>query len=151
MLRIVPKGRTARNVNRIRTICTRTRRAVRSTFRDVRSHINNRARQLMEQPKSGKHYRVYVSKRGRKLKRGRIHVASSKNEAFAWMSGATFRSLRQVVPRWNMMTVGFNTIQGAVHESTWRTVLKRVLYGRTLKQEFDNAFQHNLKRELYAK
>lgn len=151
MLRIVSKGRTAMNIKRLKSLSSRTKKAVRKTFIDVKPYVKSRSLDLMTQSKSGNAYHVYVSKTGRRLKRGRAHRASSKNEPFALMSGATFRSLRQVVSGWQNMEVGFNTIQGKVWEKTGRTVLKRVLHFRQMKKEFDNAFRTNLTREMHRK
>ena len=104
------------------------RGAIRKTNIEHRDHIKNESRQLMEKEKHGLEYVVYVSKAGRRLKRGRRHRASARNEPFAWLSGDTYRSLNFKLTGWSKLTFGFNTIQGQVWENNaGRTVLYRAI------------------------
>lgn len=147
MLKITTNQFTRRRINALKKLDVKFRNATRDTLRDSEKYISSHTKSLMEAPKQGKIYTVYVSRAGRRIKRGRPHHASAPNEPFAWMSGATFRSLRRVVPRWNQMEVGFGTPQSA-WEKTDRTVLKKVFYSQGFELELDRLHVNNMKREL---
>lgn len=123
--------------------------AVRKTNREHREHISNESRRLMEKEKSGQEYIVYVSKSGRRLKRGRRHRASTRNEPFAWLSGATFRSLNFKQTSWSKLTFGFNTIQGQIWENNaGRTVLFRAI--DKLHRTYIRNVQRNIMNDIVA-
>ena len=125
------------------------RGAVRTTNREHRKHIDNESRRLMEKQKHGIEYVVYVSKKGRRLKRGRRHRASTRNEPFALMSGETYRSLNFKQTSWSKLTFGFNTTQGAVWEnSAGRTVLYRAI--DRLHRTYIRNVQRNIINDIAA-
>lgn len=123
--------------------------AVRKSLREHRPIIKSEAHRLMELPKHGQTYVVYRSKSGRRLKRGRKHVASKPGEPFAWMTGDTFRSMSFRLSGWNNMRFGFGTAQGRIWElHKQRTVLKRVL--TTTHQIFVRNVQRNIFADIEA-
>lgn len=147
MLNIAPDAASQIRLNALKKLDRKFRKATRDTLREVYPYIKNRAGELMDEPKTGRIYQVYVSRAGRRLRRGRRHQASSKTEPFARMSGATLRSLRRIVPRWDRMEVGFGTPQSA-WEKTDRAVLKRILYSEAFELHLKRTHIHNMKREL---
>jgi hypothetical protein len=125
------------------------RGSIRNTNREHRSEIKNESRRLMEREKHGLEYVVYVSKAGRRLKRGRRHRASARNEPFAWMSGATHRSLNFKQTSWSKLTFGFNTIQGQIWENNaGRTVLYRTI--DKLHRTYIRNVQRNIINDIAA-
>lgn len=147
MLSITTNQFTRRRLDALKKLDRKFKNATRDTLKDSYKYIEKQSSNLMNAPKSGRIMTVYMSRAGRKIRRGRRHQASTPTEPFAWMSGATFRSLRRVVPRWNHMEVGFGTPQSA-WEKTGRAVLSKILYSAGFENELDKLHQNNMRREL---
>lgn len=117
--------------------------AARKTFRQHRPELKSEAKRLMELPKSGKVSKVYVSKRGGRLKRGRVHVASRRGEPFALLSGDTLRSMAFKQRGWSSLQFGFGTFQGGFWErNQGRTVLHKARVGK--HQQFVSNLEKNI-------
>lgn len=119
------------------------RRGIKRGFNDSKEQIKETAGRLMKEPKSGNYHRVYVSKSGRKLKRSRLHRASRHDEPFAWMSGATFRSIGFKVSIARMQ-IGLGTMWGAFWERTKRRVLIKAI------AKNHNRTAQNIEREIQS-
>lgn len=150
MLSISTDAKTDSAIKGLRKLSWAFKKSTRDTFLDVDTYIQKKAKEMMTSPKSGREYRVYVSRNGGRIRRGRIHKASAQNEPFAMMSGATLRSLRRIVPRWSKMEVGFGTVQGAVWDKTGRSVLQNILYSREFERVLEKLHTQNMKRNLGA-
>lgn len=123
------------------------KRSIRKTFMGHRTEIRDDATRMMNEPKGGREYLVYKSKRGQKLRRPRRHRASAKGEPMANMTGETLRSLAFKVIGYRRLMFGWGTIQGAVWEAKdMRDVLQRARVKNHAK--LVSAFQSNIMNEI---
>jgi hypothetical protein len=81
----------------------------------------------MKKPKHGNVYKVYRGRGGRKLKKGRLHRASSKDETPAVLTGALMKSLGFTYKRGHILTYGANTPYARRWELSGRRYLIRTI------------------------
>lgn len=93
MISITPGKQNKAVLKHIKRLPVSTKKGISKAFLQIGPDVINNAKEFMKRPKHGADYKVFWSTAGRRLKRGRIHRASSKGEAPAILSGELFRSM----------------------------------------------------------
>lgn len=114
----------------IRNINKNTKKGINRGFIQERLPMKKATIDSMEEAKRGNDYWVYYNTSGQKLKRGRWHRASSKEETPAVLSGKLKRSLGFTIKYGKMLTYGANTPYARKHENSGRTYL-----GKTIRRK----------------
>ena len=116
----------------LKTLNARTRLGIDRAFRMEQPELLKDTTDGFEEPKSGNVYRVYRDIGGRKLKRGRLHQASAKNETPAVLTGALRKSLGFTMRKGSSMTYGANTPYARRWERSPRSYLLKSIKRRQM-------------------
>lgn len=146
MLRIEPLKINKRTILGMKNHSKDVKRGIKKANKRIGPIVKAEAERLMNLPKSGRISKVYVSRSGRTLKRGRMHRHSTNKEPYAWLSGATYRSLNWTGLATCTLTIGINTVWGARWEKSNRTVLMRAFTNK--QKEFAREYWDCIRREL---
>lgn len=98
--------RTARN----------TKRGIQKAHLQMKNELKKTADEGMAEPKSGRTYKVYVGRGGKRLRRPRLHRASAHGEMPAILTGALKKSLGFELKNGSILTFGANTPYARRHE-----------------------------------
>lgn len=150
MLKItVTEGRSNRSAFKsLKQLPARTRRGIVAALQEEGIKLVRDTGQGFEETKTGNVTRVYVSKKGKLLKRGRWHTASTRTQTPAVLSGALKRSLGFVVKGKRTLIFGADTPYAGFHERSGRTYLKRSINNRA--QKIHKTLERCIKRRIIS-
>ena len=94
----------------------KNRRAINNGFIMAKPFIKGFTLQKMRETKHGRKYKIYVGRNGRRLKRPRIHTASTWTETPAILTGALSKSLGFEMKYGMILTYGADTPYARRHE-----------------------------------
>lgn len=130
----------------IRSISAKTRLGINRAFTKAKKDLKDYTLQKMKERKSGRTYRVYVGKGGRPLRRPRLHVASSKTEMPAILTGKLSKSLAFTQKYGHILTYGANTDYARRWEKSARSYILRTIKAK--QKQIQNDIQEEIKRNL---
>lgn len=155
MIQIIGCAKNADVFKHIKKIPAMTRRGISKAFLDIGPAIIKEASNDMKKTKSGRTYRVYFSKKGRRLKKGRLHRASSRGESPAILSGTLLRSLGFNRKTFTSLTIGASAEHAQWLEPSlngeWSGYLDRPFMLRSIEateKETENYFRQYMMNEL---
>ncbi len=116
MLSIVHGKGNCRAFKQLKGIARNTKRGVQKAHLQMKGELKKTTVEGMEESKSGRTYRVYVGRGGRRLKRPALHRASAHGEMPAVLTGALKKSLGFRVKHGSILTYGASTPYARRHE-----------------------------------
>lgn len=133
MFSMSPGGNNKKIFKSIKQASARVRRGINKAMRIEKPELIDEVQKDMEQTKHGRTYTVYWSPTGRRLKRGRRHVASTPTETPGIVSGRLKRSIGARIQASKNMVFGAGTNYAKYLEKSGRTYLWKILKKRRLR------------------
>lgn len=149
MLRVT-EGQTNKSaVKSLKHLNARTRMGIDKALREERIKLERHTNDSFEERKTGKVYKVYRGRNNRRLKRGRLHQASSETQTPAILTGQLSKSLGFQMRRGSILVYGANTPYARRWEQSRRTYLLRSIKAR--KMDIFVTTERSIKKEIKRK
>lgn len=130
----------------IASLVKKQKQGIQNAFLQIGPSLERSAARSMRKAKHGNWYTVYVSKSGRKLKRGRRHRASKKGESPAILSGALLRSLTSSVKYGKYLAFGAGVEYAKYLELGGRSFLMEAINAE--ERDTRGYFESEIEKEL---